>query len=453
MPSLGLSMIVRNGASDLRSCLQSVSGVVEQMVVADTGSADRTIEIAQEMGATVIRVPWQDDFAKARNASLEAVTTDWVLVLDADEELDSHARHFIPGLLERNVGGYEVPIRNYLPVRYARTFDRMAKPNVSLMGRAKDAPAYTEHTNCRLFRRHPDIYFVGRVHELVEHQILALGWKLGMANFHIHHFGMLAGGKRLREKDKFYRDLGRLKVEERPNDPQAHIELGLQEYEHFQNYEEALRCFERALELAPDAKPAWLFTAMIHLELGNDREALVAVEFAKGKGPGGVLATHLRADALFNLGLLKEARDEYRRSLRISKDDPFLLSKLGLTEVRLGRTQAGFGKLRRAIATAPRMLEIRERMLKACVAAGWLQEAAEVAEDIAEHSPHPRKLMRAASIRAQLGQCSRVRKLLRTGQERYPNVEMFKTASLEIATTLSSENSDDLLKRECEVPM
>lgn len=452
MPSLGLSMIVKNGAQDLRACLQSVSGFVEQMIVADTGSTDGTVEIAREMGATVIQVPWKDDFAQARNAALEPVTTDWVLVLDADEELDAEARRLIPRLLENKVGGYEVAIRNYLPVRYARTFDRTAKPNVDPIERAKHAPAYTEHTNCRLFRRDLNIYFVGRVHELVEHQILAHGWKLGMANFHIHHFGMLAGERRLREKDNFYRQLGRIKVQERPDDPQAHIELGLQEYEHFQNYEEALRCFERALELAPNAKPAWLFTAMIHLEFGNDREALVALQFAQGDGPGQALAAHLRADALFNLGLFKEAREEYRRALRMSCNDAFVLSKLGMTEVRMGRKQSGLAKLRRAIAAAPRMLEIRERMLKAFVAAGELQEAAAVAEDIAEHFPHPRKLLRAASIRAQLGQHSRVRELLRLGQDRFPTEEVFKTAASEFLEQ-NQENSNDPLKRECGVPM
>ncbi|HYG98940.1 MAG TPA: glycosyltransferase [Terriglobales bacterium] len=453
MPTVGLSMIVKNGAADIRGCLESVQGVVTEIVVADTGSTDGTVEIATELGATVIQVPWANDFAQARNAALQPLKTDWVLVLDADEELDSDAKPVIPGLLEQSVGGYEVPIRNYLPVRYARTFDRVAKPNNETTGRAIHAPAYTEHTNCRLFRRVPEIYFVGRVHELVEHQILAQGWKLGMADFHIHHFGMLAGEQRLRQKDEFYRELGRLKVKERPDDPAAHIELGLQEYEHFQNYEEALCCFERALVLAPSAKSAWLFTGMVHLDLGNDREALIALELAKGDGPGQALASHLRADALFNLGLLKEARHEYRKALHLVPHDPFLESKLGMTEVRIGRKKLGFSKLRRAIAAAPRMLELRERMLKACVAAGELEEAAIIAEDIAEHSLLPKKLLRAASIRAKLGQRERMKELLERGDHKFPGADVFRTALLESSAESPNENCVSELKHECRVPM
>ena len=84
MPTLGLSMIVKNEATTLRQCLQSVSGVVSQIVIADTGSTDGTAGIAREFGATVISVPWENHFAKARNAALRLMETDWILVLDAD---------------------------------------------------------------------------------------------------------------------------------------------------------------------------------------------------------------------------------------------------------------------------------------------------------------------------------------------------------------------------------
>jgi glycosyltransferase involved in cell wall biosynthesis len=73
--TLGLSMIAKNEAHTLRACLESVQGVVSQIVVADTGSTDNTCGIARELGATVISVPWENDFAKARNAALAAIQT------------------------------------------------------------------------------------------------------------------------------------------------------------------------------------------------------------------------------------------------------------------------------------------------------------------------------------------------------------------------------------------
>ncbi|HUI75243.1 MAG TPA: glycosyltransferase, partial [Candidatus Acidoferrum sp.] len=67
MSSLALSMIVRDAAETLEACLASVRGVVNEMVLADTGSADGTIALAQRLGARVVSIPWTNDFAEARN--------------------------------------------------------------------------------------------------------------------------------------------------------------------------------------------------------------------------------------------------------------------------------------------------------------------------------------------------------------------------------------------------
>src|SRR5271165_5691504 len=103
MPTVGLSMIVKNEAHSLRLCLKSVAGIVDQIVVADTGSTDNTADIARGFGATVVSIEWGNHFADARNAALKIMQTDWVLVLDADEELDAEARNQIPALLKANV--------------------------------------------------------------------------------------------------------------------------------------------------------------------------------------------------------------------------------------------------------------------------------------------------------------------------------------------------------------
>src|SRR5579872_564844 len=183
MPTVGLSMIVKNGAHTLRPCLESARGIVSQIVIADTGSSDETVQIAQECGAEVLSVPWEDHFANARNAALARMKTDWVLVLDADEELDSDARFRIPELLKAiDVGGYVTPIRNYMASRFNRGWDRVGVPNDYRHDRAKNAPSYIAHENCRLFQRHPGIYFTGRIHELVEPQIRMLGLKLELEN-------------------------------------------------------------------------------------------------------------------------------------------------------------------------------------------------------------------------------------------------------------------------------
>jgi len=132
MPKIALSMIVRDAAATLGACLDSVRGVVDEMVIADTGSTDATVKIARESGARVIEIPWTNDFSEARNRALAGVHADWVLVLDADEVLDPGARNAIPSLISAtDVGGYQVPIRNYFPSLEDRIWDQPAKPNDS----------------------------------------------------------------------------------------------------------------------------------------------------------------------------------------------------------------------------------------------------------------------------------------------------------------------------------
>ncbi|MDY0062456.1 MAG: glycosyltransferase family 2 protein [Myxococcota bacterium] len=84
-PLLSLCMIVRNEADRLPGCLRSVEGLVDEVVVVDTGSTDGTPEVAARCGCRVFAHPWEDDFARARNVGLEQACGEWILVLDADE--------------------------------------------------------------------------------------------------------------------------------------------------------------------------------------------------------------------------------------------------------------------------------------------------------------------------------------------------------------------------------
>jgi tetratricopeptide (TPR) repeat protein len=432
MVTLGLSMIVKNEAHTLRACLESVKSIVSQILVADTGSTDNTCEIAREFGATVISVPWESDFAKARNSALAAMQTDWVLVLDADEELDRQAAKKISLLIKRpEVGGYLTPIRNYVSSATGRGWDRAVQKNDSAHPRAKDAPAYFVHENCRLFRRNADIYFIGRVHELVEHSIKAAGLKLLPSDVYIHHFGQLAAEHSRKNKAAAYLDLLRLKVQELPNEPMAWLQLGLQEYECSHQSAEPLRCFNRALELEPKAAQGWLFKGMIQLDSGNFQQALADLAHARSD-TSRAFCEHLRGDALHNLGRLEEARESYARSAKLTHGDPVVTSKLGYTEVRLGRVQEGIAKLNRAANSAPEIGEIRERLMKAYIATDQLLEAAGQAEQLAKIEGTPKSYLRAASIWTHTKQKNRAKETLQKGIELFPEAAELLRAFAEL---------------------
>ncbi len=98
-PSVSLTMIVRDEEKNLPACLGSVRGLFDEIVVVDTGSKDRTREIAAEFGARVFDFVWVDDFAAARNAALARATGDYAFWLDADDVVDPAQREALVELL------------------------------------------------------------------------------------------------------------------------------------------------------------------------------------------------------------------------------------------------------------------------------------------------------------------------------------------------------------------
>ena len=97
---VSLTMIVRDEESNLPHCLESVRGIFDEIVVVDTGSVDRTREIARGFGAQVFEFAWVDDFAAARNVALSHATGDYAFWLDADDVVDPPEREKLRALLD-----------------------------------------------------------------------------------------------------------------------------------------------------------------------------------------------------------------------------------------------------------------------------------------------------------------------------------------------------------------
>jgi len=87
MPTLSVILITRNEEANLDDCLASLEGIAQQIVVVDTNSVDRTLEIAQKYGATIAQPSDWPGFGPQKNRALDLATGDWVLSLDADERL------------------------------------------------------------------------------------------------------------------------------------------------------------------------------------------------------------------------------------------------------------------------------------------------------------------------------------------------------------------------------
>ncbi|MBE9198649.1 MULTISPECIES: TPR domain-containing glycosyltransferase [unclassified Nodularia (in: cyanobacteria)] len=158
---LSLCMIVKNEAATLPKCLNSVKGVVDEIIILDTGSSDRTPHIAQEFGAKLYHFEWCNDFSAARNAALQYVTGDWILVLDADETLT-------PSIVPQMISAIESD--EYILINLVRQEVGAEQSPYSLVS--------------RLFRNHPQIHFQRPYHALVDDSVSAIltqepHWQIG----------------------------------------------------------------------------------------------------------------------------------------------------------------------------------------------------------------------------------------------------------------------------------
>jgi tetratricopeptide (TPR) repeat protein len=423
-------MIVRNAERDLRACLASVAGIVDEIVIADTGSTDDTIPLARSLGGRVVGIPWENDFARARNLSLAEVTSDWVLSLDADERLDPVASRRLPPLISNvKARAYQVPIRNYVLSLNERIWDRPAKPNDSPIPEAKHFPAYVDHENVRLFRRDPQLYFVGRVHETVGIRVLETGGGLGRADFLIHHLGLAVDPQIQNRKNLYYRELSVQKIQDMPRSAQAHFELGMVET----SPESALRCFERACELKPDYTEAWIFAGMMRHKLGHFAQALEALARAWKLAPANSLVVESLADVHYDLGEFRQAEVEYRRARKLGPARAGLESKLGMAQIRNGHAAEGLQRLRKAIAREPENADLHDRLITACVWTNQTRDAAAAAEaKLARTNPSEADYLRAASIHAQLQNWPRAAELLKQALSRSPQSEKLRAALAEI---------------------
>jgi glycosyltransferase involved in cell wall biosynthesis len=233
---LSLCMIVRNEEQTLPQCLAAVAGVVDEIVIVDTGSSDATIEIARSFGARVIEREWTGSFADARNVSFAAASGDWLMYLDADEVLVGEDRELLRSLTGRTW-------------REAFYFAQ-----TSYTGDREDGGAVA-HDVLRVFRNREEYRFEGRLHEQVAHRLPGyLPERIEASGVRIEHYGYLGVLREARRKSERNIELLHLQQAEGPATPFLHFNLGC-EHAAAGDRPTALVEFERAwamLEAAAD---------------------------------------------------------------------------------------------------------------------------------------------------------------------------------------------------------
>jgi glycosyltransferase involved in cell wall biosynthesis len=255
-----LTMIVRNEQENLPHCLRSVEGVFDEIIVVDTGSTDRTVEIARSFGAKVFDFVWVDDFAAARNAALARATGDYAFWLDADDVVDPPQRRRLEALLDRLRTGDE----SAYVVRCA------CDPSPDGTG------GETVVDHIRLFPLRPDVRWTYRVHEQILPALRRAKVPVQWTDLTVRHTGYVDKALRARKLDRDTKILLQ-ELEDRPDDPFTLFNLGSIAIER-QDWNGALRFLRRSLAgSAPtDSIVRTLFAliARAHQMVGDSQAAL-----------------------------------------------------------------------------------------------------------------------------------------------------------------------------------
>jgi glycosyltransferase involved in cell wall biosynthesis len=279
-------MIVKDEEEMLPGCLASAQDAVDEIVVVDTGSTDRTVEIAESFGAKVVHFPWNGSFADARNVSIDHATGDWIVYLDADEHLTPES----PAALRKLLG------RTWREAFYF--------VETNFTGGEGSGEA-VKHLALRLWRNRPEYRFEGRIHEQKTASMPNyLPERFEKSDVTILHYGYLKTRIAAREKSRRNIELLEQEAEERGLTAFGAFNLGT-EYVVAEQPEKALDYLEKSWQLLRrDARwAAEPYAPMLVARLGAMRREAGDVEGTRALVAEGLAVWPDFTDLEFKLAL------------------------------------------------------------------------------------------------------------------------------------------------------
>ncbi|MBU0983637.1 MAG: tetratricopeptide repeat protein, partial [candidate division Zixibacteria bacterium] len=426
--TVSVCMIVKNEEELLPDCLESVRDWADEIVIVDTGSTDRTVEIAEQYGARIFHQAWEGDFSKHRNYSLEQATCDWIFIIDADERFRPEGLPGLRALLDRDdCSAISIDVYNlyrsgagsmsFLPsVRFFRRSLGLRYEGIvhnSLNTTADTlvhrAPARIDHlgydlSDDRMARK------AVRTSSLLEQQLQ----ENPDNTFALFNYAQLLCGRRADDvtanADRIISMASRavqLTSGEPENGRHVHLMcLNQLAWTYFftDRIEEAVSCADRALALKPDYLDPLLLRGHIAIKRDDRKEAIARYrEYLEAQGrydasqeTESMIINHVdsRVNALYALGMIMElegrpdeAKDLYRATLEIDPD--YLdanahLGRLLLAEGAVGVAEEHFN---RQVATEQYSRETWLGMAHIAADRGDYAKAEEAIRRVLQHNP------------------------------------------------------------------
>ena len=342
--SISLCMIIRNEEKYLEQCLNSVKNLVDEIIIVDTGSTDKTKAIWKKFDF-VSKIKffdfiWVDDFSAARNESLMYATKDWVLVLDADEVLGEEGVKTIKEIVDNKdeVDAFLLLQKNYTNETQIAGFVNEGHKKNGKNGNASDVSHRNRYAGwygsliARLFRNHKGYKFEGTVHELVEPSIESKNGKIAATNIAIYHYGN-ADPAVTKKKMQLYLELCKKKLKQNPADS-SYYECGVL-YRENEKFDEAIKSFKKTIELNPKHSMAFYELGIVYEQQKNYDDAI--------KNYTESLRLKENSEAFQNLGvcylkkgMFKEAYRNLTKSMLLNPNKCAIYNNLGAVLEKIG---------------------------------------------------------------------------------------------------------------------
>lgn len=298
--SVSLCMIVKNEADCLGRCLESMKGLVDEIIIVDTGSTDNTVEIAKQYGAVIKTYQWNNDFSQARNYSLSLATKEWILVLDADEYLRTEDTDlFISAINNQAIDSYYIKTLNFTE----------ANKNESCM----------INLNHRLFKNNKGFHYISPIHEQLvnEQPVTSLVSDIGF-----YHTGYLKEVVNAKKKPNRNSEILQSILEKNPNDAFHQFNLANEMFQ-LGKYSEAIELYDKAYTNSTSQQGYMpkLMIFRINALIANheDKKALMAANEGLKHFPGFTHLMFLKGTIEEKLGLITKAIQSYNNCLKLGK--------------------------------------------------------------------------------------------------------------------------------------
>lgn len=408
-PLISLCLIARDEEPRIGACLRSAAPYVDEMIVVDTGSTDRTREAASDCGARVFDFPWTESFADARNQSLEQARGRWIFWMDADDVLPPECGEKLRALVTSEEQAVSPnPHPSHHPDRPQAAYQVQVRiPSAP----GEFSEAVVDHV--KLFPNRPDLRFEHRIHEQILPAIRRAGLPLVFSDLYVVHQNYdrsPEGQARKRQRD--FRLL-ELDLRDHPDHPFVLYNLGMTYLYATREYEVAAHYLRRSLDRSHpgDSIVRKAYAMLTQAHMGGEAwlPALRANEEGRVHYPEDAELLFQAGQLYQRVGRLEEAGKALRRLVE-GAEDPHYRSvdvglrtyrgrhELGLLLHRLGDSRGCEHLLQAVVSEFPAYLPAQVDLAELLARAGRREEAGTLLGEIPAGTPLDTDLLRLRAL-------------------------------------------------------